>query len=425
MSEVEPSSSPVAGGPDAKTSQDAVRRAAGFLMKLGGALHMYGMPAHRLEVALQQISRRMRVEGQFMVAPTAIFFSIGPPEARHTSFVRCPPGRINLGKQTELHQLICDVGDRKLTLEQAVAKLDVLADRTGLRWRLASIAGFSLAAAATAVFFDGGASEVAAAALIGLAIGALVQLATRSRRLAMVLPALAGLTAVLTGGLANVLIESTLGPPFLFVSILAGLIILIPGLNLTIAVNELAHDHLMSGTARLGGALMSFLQIAFGVALGNKLITRWGLVGAEQPDPLPQWVLWVALPVAALASTLLFRARMKDLPVILVTISVSFGTSRLGAMTFGPELGVLLGAWLMGTCAHLLARWRNHPSAVGILPGILPLLPGGLGFRTFSALMAADLVSGVQTGVTMLFVALSLVTGLLLASLTARAREAF
>jgi uncharacterized membrane protein YjjP (DUF1212 family) len=414
-----------AADPENKTSPEAVRRGAGFLMKLATALHVYGMPAHRLEVALDQISKRMKIDGQFMVTPTAFFASIGPPESPQTFLRRCPPGRINLGKQTELHKLICDVGDRRLTLEQAVEVLDSLSDRTGLRGRLASVAGFSLAAGATAVFFDGGAPEAAAAALIGLAVGALVQIASHSRRLAMVLPALAGLTAVLMGGLSEVILSPSLGSVFLFVPILAGLIILIPSLKLTIAVNELAHDHLMSGTARLGGALMSFLQIAFGVALGNKLVAWFGISGASQPDPLPRWALAVALLVAAVASTLLFRARKRDLPVILTTISVSFCASRLGALAFGPELGVLLGAWLMATCAHLLGRWRNHPSAVGILPGILPLLPGGLGFRTFSSLMAADVVDGVQAGVTMLFVALSLVTGLLLASLTARAREGF
>jgi uncharacterized membrane protein YjjB (DUF3815 family) len=97
----------------------------------------------------------------------------------------------------------------------------------------------------------------------------------------------------------------------------------------------------------------------------------------------------------------------------------------LGTLAFGPELGVLLGAWLMGTVGHLVARWRNHPSAVGILPGMLLLLPGGLGFQSLSSLLAEDVVSGIQAGFRMLLIALSLVTGLLLSSFTGRSREAF
>lgn len=404
-----------------KTSPEAVARAARFLMKLAGALHMYGMPAHRLELALTQASDFLGVDGRYMATPTSIVASIGPPGSHQTYMERCAPGRLNLGKQTALHQLICDVADRRLTLEEAVEILDSLKEDMGPRKRLVAVAGFSLAAAATAIFFDGGSREALAAGLVGLGIGTLVQLASLSQRLSIVLPLLAGLTASLLGALA----QTFLGPVFALIPVLAGLIILIPSLNLTIAVNELAHASLVAGTARLGGALMAFLQIAFGVALGNKLIARFDLVRAGATEALPVWVLAVAVVVAAIASTVLFKARTRDLPVILLTMAISFAGSRLGSMALGPELGVLLGAWLMGTVAHLVARWRNHPSAVGIIPGILPLLPGGLGFQTFSALAERDVLAGLQTGVTMLFVALSLVTGLLLASLTSRAREAF
>ena len=44
-----------------------------------------------------------------------------------------------------------------------------------------------------------------------------------------------------------------------------------PGLTLTAAMTELATRHLASGTARLSGAFITFLAIAFGVALGNRI----------------------------------------------------------------------------------------------------------------------------------------------------------
>ena len=66
-----------------------------------------------------------------------------------------------------------------------------------------------------------------------------------------------------------------------------------------------------------------------------------------------------------------------------------------------------------------------EPSATAIIPGMLLLLPGGLGFRSLSALLAADVVSGIQSGFTMLLIALSLVTGLMLASITSRSYARF
>jgi uncharacterized membrane protein YjjP (DUF1212 family) len=398
-----------------------ISRATGFLMKLARALHTYGMPSHRLEVALRQVSERMGVESQFVVTPTFITASVGPSEMAQTTLLRLEPGRINLEKQGELHHLTGDVCARRLTLEQAVVLLDELLVRPPSHGPLATVASFALASAAAAVFFDGGRAEALTALAIGLVTGLLVQAAARAPRFAMVMPAVAGVAAVTLAGL----MQATLGPMVSFIPTLAGLIILLPALNLTIAVNELAHGHTLSGTARLGGALMAFLQIGFGVALGNKIVAWLDSAGPSQPETLPIWVLPMALLVAALAMTVLFRARPRDLPFILVAATVSFTTSRLGTLAFGPELGVLLGAWLLGMVGHLLARWRNEPSALAIIPGMLLLLPGGLGFASLSSLLANDVVSGIQAGFTMLLIALSLVTGLMLASITGRSFERF
>ena len=393
-----------------------ISRAAGFLMKLAQALHTYGMPSHRLEVALRQVSERMEVESQFLVTPTGIHASVGPPEAAQTQLLRVAPGRINLEKQSELHHLIGDVCAKRVTLEQAVELLDALRARPPAHGPLATVAAFGLASATAAVFFDAGRVEAAAAGATGLVIGLLAQMAARHARFAMVMPAVAGLAAVLVAAL----MQAALGPMVTFIPTLAGLIILIPALNLTIAVNELAHGHLLSGTARFGGALMTFLQIGFGVALGNKMAAWLGGGGLEQPESLPLWVLPFNLLVAALAMTVLFRARPRELPVIALAATVSFTSSRLATLAFGPEIGILLGAWLLGVVGHLLARWRNEPSAVAIIPGMLLLLPGGLGFSSLSSLLVNDVVSGIQAGFTMLLIALSLVTGLMLASITSR-----
>ena len=148
-------------------------------------------------------------------------------------------------------------------------------------------------------------------------------------------------------------------------------------------------------------------------------------VGLERPESLPLWALPIALLVSALAMTVLFRARPRDLPFVLLSATVSFAASRLATLALGPELGVLLGAWLLGMLGHLVGRWRHEPSALAILPGMLLLVPGGLGFTSLSSLLAHDVVSGIQTGFTMLLIALSLVIGLMLANITSRAPGRF
>ena len=60
-----------------------------------------------------------------------------------------------------------------------------------------------------------------------------------------------------------------------FVVIMSSLIVLIPGLGLTIAVTELSTDHLASGSARLSGALITLLKLSLGVLIGTVIVGRF------------------------------------------------------------------------------------------------------------------------------------------------------
>jgi uncharacterized membrane protein YjjB (DUF3815 family) len=50
------------------------------------------------------------------------------------------------------------------------------------------------------------------------------------------------------------------------------------------------------------------------------------------------------------------------------------------------------------------------------VPGLLILVPGTIGFRSFASLIDRDVITGVDTLFTMLLVAISLVAGLLLSN---------
>jgi uncharacterized membrane protein YjjB (DUF3815 family) len=66
--------------------------------------------------------------------------------------------------------------------------------------------------------------------------------------------------------------------------------------------------------------------------------------------------------------------------------------------------------------SNTLARLRNQPSVVTIVPGLMLLVPGSLGFRSLESLLARDVVAGVVTAFSMLMVAVSIAAGLLFAN---------
>lgn len=404
------------------TSPSGEPVAARFLKRLAGALHRYGMPVHRVEHALSEVARKLGVPAQFLVTPTSIVTSIGSGEAAKTSLVRLDQGQADLAKLAELNDVLREVFNETVSLEDAEARLAAIDEKRPRYGSPAVVAGFGVVSGVVSVFFGGGAREGLVALVLGFMVGGLVVLAGRSQRFALVLPAVAGIACA-----AGAQWAAHLAPPlYPTIPTLAGLIVLLPGLTLTIAVNEMAHRHIVSGSARLMSALTTFLQIGFGMALGVGIVEQiLGPVEMAVPAGFPFPVLAAGLVVNALALAVLFQARLEHAPLILAATATAFLGARYGTEYLGLELGTCLGAYLVGTVGTVLSRWRDVPSAVPILPGLLLLVPGSLGFRSLSALIAKDVVSGVEAGFTMAMIALALVTGLLLANLTLEPRKFF
>lgn len=276
-----------------------------------------------------------------------------------------------------------------------------------------TVLAFALTSGAASRFFGAGWREIALAAAVGLTVGLLTLLAAR-------FAGVARLFEVIAGGAVSLLAvigAHFLGPLSVPVVTVGGLIVLVPGLTLTVAVTELALRNLVSGTARLMGAVVIFLLIGFGVALGGSL--GRALVGGVQlvePEALPLWTELVALLVAGFTFAILFRAPRRDIGWVILSGVVAYAGVRTGSVLLGPELGVFVGAMLVGAGSNLYARFLHRPAMVTRVPGMMLLVPGGLGFLGLSSLLEQDVLSGIQTAFTVGLIAVALVTGLLVSN---------
>ena len=63
-----------------------------FLIDLGKALHSYGIPAHRLEDALENAAGRLGIRAEFFSTPTSLISAFGEPADQHTVLSRIQPG---------------------------------------------------------------------------------------------------------------------------------------------------------------------------------------------------------------------------------------------------------------------------------------------------------------------------------------------
>jgi uncharacterized membrane protein YjjB (DUF3815 family) len=233
------------------------------------------------------------------------------------------------------------------------------------------------------------------------------------------------LSAIAASALA-IIAARLLSPVSVYVATLAGLIVLFPGLTFTIAIRDLATRNLVSGTAQLTAAALVFLELGFGVALGSqigRLLPATHL--ATQAAPLPGWSQWIAVVVSSIAFAVLLKARRRDIDWIVLAGIVSFAGARAGATLLGAELGGFVGALILGVASNLYGRLLDRTSMVPLVPGLLILVPGTVGFGSLSKFLESDVVSGVATAFKMALIAVALVTGLLLSNIVLPPRRAF
>jgi uncharacterized membrane protein YjjB (DUF3815 family) len=320
---------------------------------------------------------------------------------------------VNLGKLVALERLARQVAWGMMPPAAGAAEIDRIVSTPSPYGAVLTTLAFGVASGAGGQFLGGGAREIMVAALLGLGLGLFALLPVGAQRLRTVFePAAAFLISASAIALAHLI-----GPFSVPVATLAGLIILLPGLTLTTAISELATRHLGSGTLRLSGAFISFLSLGFGSALGNRVaVAALGAPPTVAPILLPGWVTLIAVLVAAICFTIVLGAEPRDALPIIATGALGVLGGQFGAKHLGPELGAFVGAFGVALASSGYARLLRRPPAVVLVPGILMLVPGSVGFRSLVSLMDRRAVAGLETAFSMVLTAVALVAGLLIAN---------
>ncbi|EQD79668.1 conserved hypothetical protein, membrane, partial [mine drainage metagenome] len=180
--------------------------------------------------------------------------------------------------------------------------------------------------------------------------------------------AIAALLATLIAGAIGAFIV----PLALKTVVISGLIVLMPGLALTNAVREISTQHLVSGTARLAGALSSLLKLTFGTLAGAQILDLlgWHALGAPLAAA-PNWIEFPALLLGSAAFGVLFQAAPRDWPLVMGAAIIGYLSTRMGTGLYGPSFGVFVGGLIIAALSNLYARYRHRPGALLREPGII------------------------------------------------------
>lgn len=388
-------------------------RIIALFLQLARALHTYGAPAHQLEEALSQVAGRFGIAGQFLSTPTSLVAAFGPAGEQRLALERIEPGEVNLDKLSQLYALMDAVASGEVDVEAAGREVARITGSPSRYRAPVFVLAHGLVSFSAAVFLGGGWRDLAVAAGMGSAIGLLVFLAERLRSNNRLLELIAASGVAFGATALGVRMESL----SVLLVVIASLVVLLPGLNVTVAMNELATRHLVAGSSRLAGTSIVFLTLAFGIALGTALAHRWiGIPEPFEPVPTPLWMYGPALLASTAGLLVTLRARPTDSAGIFLAGAIAIVGAKLGAAAAGPEVGPLVASFLLGLASNVFARLTRRPAAVIQVPGLMLLVPGSIGLSSVSAMLERETIAGVQGAFAVVLVAFSLVTGLLVAN---------
>jgi uncharacterized membrane protein YjjP (DUF1212 family) len=391
-----------------------------FMVELAERLHAYGTTAQRLEGAINAVASKLHLGCEPWSNPTGMILTFSDPErppgeSDTTRVIRLPPGETDLYKLCEADRIAEDVMAGRLDLASGHVALLALDRPRSANWDAMQVVAFGLASAAVAGLLRLPWLDIATAGGTGLLIGLLELAKGRHLQLKETGDAMAALLAAFVA----IAVASFIGPLNLNTVIIVSLIVLLPGMTLTNAVNELTSQHLVSGTARFAGALTTVMKLAIGTAIALTIAQLVGLHPQVQASrPQPDWVEWTSLALAAFAFAVLFRSPRRDFPLVMLAAVVGYLISREAGAAWGSPAGIFLSALTITAAGNGYARWVHRPGALVRVPGIIMLVPGSASLRgVMNLVQQQDVAVGQDAALAVLNILLALLAGLLFGNL--------
>jgi uncharacterized membrane protein YjjP (DUF1212 family) len=393
-----------------------------LILLLSKILQKNGIPAHRMEEAFFKICNHFKIEGDVFSSPNGLMINIGEKQNPKTFFIKAPYGELNFEKLDNIDRIYQKIVDGNIEIPQAIKELNLI-ETTKKRYRsIIEILFFAISTSSAARLFGGGYAEILVSFVIGLFIGLLIDLTEKIPALGRVLIVTSSVFAIMFAKLSVMF----LGNYSVDIATITGLIILIPGFSFTVSIIELVNGHAIAGTARFANTLVTLLMIGLGIGVGSQIDKIITIVPAVVTMPaIPDWTILIALFTVPLGFVVLFKAIPKDFVWILLGCWCSYFSLKFGAMFNSVHLSVFIASFLLGLSSNIFGKLISKPISIMLVPGIILLVPGSLGFQSISNLVDNQTLKGVESAFSMTITAVSLVAGLVLSNIINPSKKSF
>ncbi|KAJ2812001.1 pheromone-regulated protein prm10 [Coemansia furcata] len=391
-----------------------------FLMHLARAWHAFGSPVHRMESNLMEVARYLGIDACFFTVPGLTLISFGDPDTHssETHIVRASDG-YDMHRLEQVNQISRQVRKGRASVHESIRMIEsLLAAAPQYSWYVRILIYSVQSFCVSATLFQGSWFEGLLAGVLGLMVGGAEILGAEH-------PTLGYLLNVIPPMIVS-LVTTLLSDHVCFAAVpMAATINLLPGLSLAMSMLELSSSNIICGAVRLISATMTSFAIGWGISIGRSLgmaARGWtensaGFSSYATCTGLSMWWWFLWIPLSSIGFCIWFRVHWKRWPASIVAAAIG-----LVIQAYSDEILVLrpisagIGSFAVGVFSAIYGRVLGSTSSADIVfVGIIQLVPGSTGVRSFISLLSEELSASSLT-MSMLSTSISIAVGLLLSN---------
>lgn len=323
----------------------------------------------------------------------------------------------NMDRLEKMNELSREICDKKLSIEDGRKRFSELMAEKYYSFH-SQIFFFMLVAFTFTLFFGGSIKDALVSSFIAIIFKYIDEFA-RKIEINKFIPIVA--SSLLGGFLAIMAVRAGLADSVGKVSI-GDVMLLIPGIMLTNSLRDMFGGDTITGGIRFIEATLIAIMIAVGFSASSKFYEE--IFSSVVVSTVREWPAWITIITALVTSffgsigyACTFNIRAKRLVAAGFGGLIGWAAYLIaGCFMFSEPMKYFVAALVINIYAEIMAVTEKAPSTVFLVSAIMPLVPGGMLYRTMRFAVTKEWGDFGKLGVETLSIALALALGMLIAN---------
>ena len=323
----------------------------------------------------------------------------------------------NMDRLEKMNELSREICDKKLSIEDGRKRFSELMAEKYYSFHT-QILFFMLIAFTFTLFFGGSIKDALVSSFIAIIFKYIDEFA-RKIEINKFIPIVA--SSLLGGFLAIMAVRAGLADSVGKVSI-GDVMLLIPGIMLTNSLRDMFGGDTITGGIRFIEATLIAIMIAVGFSASSKFYEE--IFSSVVVSTVREWPAWITIITALVTSffgsigyACTFTIRAKRLVAAGFGGLIGWAAYLItGCFMFSEPMKYFVAALVINIYAEIMAVTEKAPSTVFLVSAIMPLVPGGMLYRTMRFAVTKEWGDFGKLGVETLSIALALALGMLIAN---------